>query len=132
MLPVIASLSPDSGVVGDGITNSNTIDLKGTAAAGSTIKVYDGSTQIGSVIATNGSWDYITKVLTDAKHTLTATATEHQSGDAVDEHYEERDDSQWISCEPLSALNEVLHKPPCAANRVSAVCVQHSRERTRQ
>jgi len=74
--PVIASFSTDSGVAGDGITNDNTLDLKGTAAAGSTVKIYDGSTQIGTTTATStGSWDYITSILTDAKHTLTATAT---------------------------------------------------------
>ncbi|WP_407194008.1 Ig-like domain-containing protein [Bradyrhizobium sp. STM 3566] len=74
--PVIASWSPDSGVAGDGITDASQITLHGTAAAGSTVKIYDGSTQIGSATATStGSWDYITKVLTDAKHTLTATAT---------------------------------------------------------
>jgi hypothetical protein len=74
--PTIASYSNDSGVAADGITNDNTLELKGTAAAGSTVKIYDGSTQIGSTTATSsGSWDYITQVLTDAKHTLTATAT---------------------------------------------------------
>ena len=74
--PTIASYSNDSGVAGDGITNDNTLELKGTAAAGSTVKIYDGSTQIGSTTATStGSWDYITQVLTDAKHTLTAKAS---------------------------------------------------------
>ncbi|MCA1413392.1 right-handed parallel beta-helix repeat-containing protein [Bradyrhizobium sp. NBAIM20] len=74
--PVIASFSTDSGTAGDKITNDNTIELKGTAAAGSTVKIYDGTTQIGSTTTdSGGSWDYITKVLTDAKHTLTATAT---------------------------------------------------------
>ncbi|MEY9884259.1 Ig-like domain-containing protein [Bradyrhizobium sp. USDA 329] len=74
--PTIASFSGDSGVAGDGITNDTTIELKGAAAAGSTVKIYDGSTQIGTTTASStGSWDYITKVLTDAKHTLTATAT---------------------------------------------------------
>jgi len=74
--PVIASFSTDSGVAGDKITNDNTLELKGTAAAGSTVKIYDGTNQIGSTTATStGSWDYITSVLTDAKHTLTATAT---------------------------------------------------------
>lgn len=73
--PAIALYSDDSGVAGDNITNDNTLSLKGTAAAGSTVKIYDGSTQIGSTIATStGAWDYLTKVLTDAKHTLTATA----------------------------------------------------------
>lgn len=74
--PTIASFSTDSGVVGDKITNDNTLDLKGTAAAGSTVKIYDGTTQIGSTTATStGGWDYISQVLSDAKHTLTATAT---------------------------------------------------------
>jgi 20S proteasome alpha/beta subunit len=74
--PNIASFSTDSGVAGDKITNDNTIELKGTAAANSTIKIYDGSTQIGTAKADQaGGWDYITQVLTDAKHTLTATAT---------------------------------------------------------
>ena len=50
--------------------------LKGTADPNSTITVYDGSTKLGTTTASaTGSWDYITQVLTDAKHTLTATAT---------------------------------------------------------
>ena len=40
------------------------------------VKVYDGSTLIGTTKANStGSWEYITAVLTDAKHVLTATAT---------------------------------------------------------
>jgi Bacterial Ig-like domain/Bacterial Ig domain len=74
--PVIASLSTDTGLVRQGISADNTLELKGTAAAGSTVKVYDGSTQIGMTTATSaGTWDYITQVLSDAKHALTATAT---------------------------------------------------------
>ncbi|MBB4425793.1 hypothetical protein GGD66_004354 [Bradyrhizobium sp. CIR48] len=74
--PVIASFSADSGVAGDRITSDNTLELKGTAGANSTVKIYDGSTQIGTTTADSaGAWDYITKVLTDAKHTLTATST---------------------------------------------------------
>ena len=74
--PVIASFSPDTGVVGDGITNANKLDLKGTAVPNSTITVYDGSTKLGTTTANStGSWDYITQVLTDAKHVLTATDT---------------------------------------------------------
>jgi len=74
--PVIASWSSDTGTAGDGVTSDNTIALKGTAAANSTIKIYDGSTQIGTTTASpTGSWDYITSVLSNAKHVLTATAT---------------------------------------------------------
>lgn len=74
--PKIASFSNDSGVVGDGITNDNTLTLKGSAAANSTIKVYDGGTQIGTAKAdAKGAWSFDTSALKDAKHTLTATAT---------------------------------------------------------
>jgi beta-glucanase (GH16 family) len=74
--PVIASFSDDTGSVGDGITKDNTLQLKGTAAANSSVKVYDGSTQIGATTAdSTGEWDYITSVLTNAKHVLTVTAT---------------------------------------------------------
>ena len=74
--PTIASFSNDTGVAGDGITSDNTLQLKGTAAANSTVKIYDGSTQIGTTTASStGSWDYITSVLSNAKHVLTATAT---------------------------------------------------------
>ena len=74
--PTIASFSNDTGVAGDGVTSDNTLQLKGTAAANSTVKIYDGSTQIGTTTASStGSWDYITSVLSNAKHVLTATAT---------------------------------------------------------
>ena len=46
--PAIASFSTDSGTVGDGITNDNTLTLTGTAEANSTVKVYDGATLLGT------------------------------------------------------------------------------------
>lgn len=74
--PTISSFSNDTGVVGDGITSDNSIQLKGMAAADSTVKVYDGSTLLGTTKASStGSWEYITAVLKDANHVLTATAT---------------------------------------------------------
>jgi hypothetical protein len=73
----IASFSSDSGVAGDHITNDNTLTLTGTAAADSSVTVYDGTTKLGTTTASSsGSWDYITSVLTDAQHQLTATATD--------------------------------------------------------
>jgi hypothetical protein len=64
-------------VVGDGFTNASTLILTGTAAANSTVKIFDGSTQIGTTAASStGSWDYITSALNDAKHILTAEATD--------------------------------------------------------
>ena len=45
---MIASFSTDSGAVGDGITNDNTLTLTGTRGANSTVKVYDGATLLGT------------------------------------------------------------------------------------
>jgi hypothetical protein len=75
--PTIASISTDSGVAGDHITNDNTLTLTGTAAANSTVKVFvDGVAQAGTTTAgSDGSWSYITSVLTDAIHVLKATDT---------------------------------------------------------
>ena len=75
--PSIASFSTDSGVVGDHITNDNTLTLTGTAEANSTVKVYDGATLLGSATANgSGAWTYTTAALTDGAHNLTATATD--------------------------------------------------------
>ncbi len=75
--PNIVAFSPDTASVGDGITKSNLITLTGTADAGSTIKVYDGSTLLGSAVAgANGAWSFGTSALTDGTHSFTATATD--------------------------------------------------------
>ncbi len=75
--PSIASFSTDSGTVGDGITNDNTLTLTGTAEANSTVKVFDGATLLGSVTASGtGAWTYTTAALADGAHSLTATATD--------------------------------------------------------
>src|SRR4029079_15542457 len=76
-IPTITSFSTDSGVVGDGITNDNALTLTGTAEAGSTVKVYDGATLLGSASASGtGAWSYTTAVLPNGGHSLTATATD--------------------------------------------------------
>ena len=75
--PSIASFSTDSGTVGDGITNDNTLTLTGTAEANSTVKVYDGATLLGSAAANgSGAWSYTTAALANGAHSLTATATD--------------------------------------------------------
>jgi hypothetical protein len=51
LAPMIASVSPDSGAAVDGITNANVLTLIGTAAANSTVNVFDGTTQIGTTTA---------------------------------------------------------------------------------
>ena len=76
-VPTIASFSADSGVAGDRITNDTTLTLTGSAEANSTIKLYDGTSLLGSVAATgSGAWSYTTGALANGGHSLTATATD--------------------------------------------------------
>ena len=77
VVPTIASFSTDSGTVGDGITNDNTLTLTGSAEANATVKVYDGVTLLGSATADgSGNWSYTTAALTNGAHSLTATSTD--------------------------------------------------------
>ncbi|WFU79160.1 Ig-like domain-containing protein [Bradyrhizobium sp. CIAT3101] len=74
--PTISSFSNDSNVVGDGITNDNTLVLSGIASAGNTVKVYDGTTLLGSATAnSNGNWTFTTGTLANGKHSFSASAT---------------------------------------------------------
>ncbi|UFX46334.1 Ig-like domain=containing protein [Bradyrhizobium sp. 41S5] len=73
--PSIASFTPDSGTIGDGITNQNHVTLNGTAEASSTVQIFDGATQIGTVVADKtGSWSFATATLSDGNHAFTAKA----------------------------------------------------------
>ena len=75
--PTIASFSPDSNIVGDGITDANLLTLTGTAEANSTVNVYDGVTLLGSVTANgSGTWNFATGQLADGTHNFTATDTD--------------------------------------------------------
>jgi Bacterial Ig-like domain/RTX calcium-binding nonapeptide repeat (4 copies) len=75
--PTIASFSTDTGTVGDGITSDNTLTLTGAAAANSAVKIYDGAMPLGTATAnSSGAWSYTTGVLSNAPHSLTATATD--------------------------------------------------------
>ena len=88
--PVIGSVTDDvdpvTGAVSDGGTsNDTTLTLAGTAEAGSTVTIYDtdGTTVLGTGVATGGAFSITTSVLSEGAHTLTATATDavgHQSG----------------------------------------------------
>ena len=74
--PVITSFSPDTGVVGDGITDPAILTLTGTAVANSTVNVYDGTTLLGTATANaSGAWNFVTAPLPDGLHKFTATDT---------------------------------------------------------
>jgi hypothetical protein len=75
--PTIASSTPDTGTVGDQITTANVLTLSGTAEAGSIVKLFDGSTQIGTTRANaSGNWTYATAKLPEGTHSFTETATD--------------------------------------------------------
>ncbi len=73
--PVLEPAS-DGGVQGDNRTNDATPTMTGTAEAGSTVKLYDGVTQVGTATATGGNWTITASTLTAGAHTITATATD--------------------------------------------------------
>src|SRR5262249_46238208 len=75
--PSITSFTPDTGAAGDGITTANVLTLNGTAEANSTVKLFDGSSQIGTTTANaSGAWTYETRALGNAPPSLTATASD--------------------------------------------------------
>lgn len=89
--PVILTVADDTGPNTGNLTNGQLTDdnkptLSGTAVAGSLVRIYDGSTLLGSVVATNGSWSFTpTSPLADGSHTLRATASDpagNASGDS--------------------------------------------------
>jgi hypothetical protein len=75
--PTITGFTPDTGTVGDRITTASTLTLSGTAEAGSTVKLFDGSTSIGTAKANaNGTWSVATAQLSAGTHSFTARATD--------------------------------------------------------
>ena len=81
--PVIVSVTDDvepvTGAVADnGSSNDNTLTVAGTAAAGSTVTLYDtdGTTVLGTGVATGGAFSITTSVLDEGAHALTARASD--------------------------------------------------------
>jgi len=75
-VPTISTWSPDTGVSGDGITDASKLTIAGSAAAGSTVNVYDGSTLLGKAAASStGAWSFATAALANGAHKFTATDT---------------------------------------------------------
>ena len=82
LAPVIGSVSDDvapvtGAVANNGRSNDTTLTVAGTAEAGSTVTVYDtdGTTVLGTGVATGGAFSITTSVLGEGVHTLTARAT---------------------------------------------------------
>ena len=75
--PQITAFTPDTGTVGDKVTDASTLTLTGTAEAGSNVKLIDGTTVIGTVTASaSGAWSLTTAQMSSGDHSFTATATD--------------------------------------------------------
>jgi predicted secreted protein len=76
--PQLATASDTGASSADGITHATTPTFTGTAEAGATVTLYDtdGTTVLGSAVATGGTWSIGTSTLSDGQHTITAKATD--------------------------------------------------------
>jgi hypothetical protein len=77
--PSAPALDPasDSGTKGDGITNDTTPTLRGFAAAGVIVSLFEGASGLGHTVAdSSGDWTFTTVALAEGSHSFTATATD--------------------------------------------------------
>jgi hypothetical protein len=75
--PQIAAFTPDTGTVGDKVTDASILTVTGTAEGGSTVKLLDGTTVIGTVKANaSGAWSLTTAEMSSGTHSFSATATD--------------------------------------------------------
>jgi Right handed beta helix region/Bacterial Ig-like domain/Protein of unknown function (DUF642) len=71
--PVIMSFTPNTG----GVDTTSTINLAGSAEAGSTVTVSDGGSVLGTApVNAAGSWTFIERNAANGTHTFTATDTD--------------------------------------------------------
>src|SRR5439155_215916 len=75
---VTDDVAPVTGTVASGgFSNDTTPTLAGTAEANSTVTIFDGANQLGTVAANgSGAWTFTTAVLGQGSHSFTATATD--------------------------------------------------------
>ncbi|WP_050043513.1 Ig-like domain-containing protein [Bradyrhizobium sp. LTSPM299] len=74
----IDTVAPNAPVLGsDTLISSNKVVVSGTAEAGSTIKLYEADTLLGTAVtASNGTWSLTTGSLANGTHAFTATASD--------------------------------------------------------
>ncbi|PGH56145.1 hypothetical protein CRT60_14330 [Azospirillum palustre] len=75
---LLMAVASDSGISNsDHVTNNTVLPLSGTAEAGSTVVLYDGTTAFGTVVADSlGGWSLLSPSLAAGSHSLTAEATD--------------------------------------------------------
>jgi hypothetical protein len=70
----------DSGTIGDGLTNAATPVLQGTATAGATVTIKNGTVTLGTATASEtGAWEHSLTGLADRAYTLVAELGSDQS-----------------------------------------------------
>jgi len=76
--PQIDTTAPTTPVItGDTINANHSITLAGTGEANTRVRVYDGSTELGTTtVSAQGTWKYTTAALKSGTHVITATATD--------------------------------------------------------
>ncbi len=76
--PDLAAGSDSGSSSTDDVTNDTTPTFAGTAESGSTVTLYDtdGSTALGSAVATGGNWSITSSALAAGSHTITVKATD--------------------------------------------------------
>jgi hypothetical protein len=72
--PTLALVDDSGASNSDGITNDNTLSISGSAADGTTVRLYDGATELGYVTAGSGIYAIGVAGLSEGSHTLTAIA----------------------------------------------------------
>jgi serralysin len=72
----LATVSDTGTSTADNITSVKTPTFTGKAEAGSTVSLLDGTTVLGTSVATGGAWTFISPTLADGVHGITAKATD--------------------------------------------------------
>ena len=72
--PVLATNDDSGSSNSDGVTNNTTLHLSGSADAGTTVKLYDGATQIASIAASGGTYSFTLSNVAQGNHTYAAIA----------------------------------------------------------
>jgi hypothetical protein len=78
--PVVTAISEDTGTVGDGITQDNTLKIHGTASANSVVEVAINGIAMGTTVTDDiGEWlfDHTETALIEGNYTITATAIDN-------------------------------------------------------
>lgn len=74
---IVTDTGATKSIVSGGSTIDHTLGFTGTAEAGSSVKIYDGSTFIGQTISdTKGKWAFTTPTMNDGHHNFSAHFTD--------------------------------------------------------